>query len=195
MTKKKTNKKKGDGESMEIDDADTVGLPENRFELELEFVQALASPAYVHFLATSRVGDGAGSGGTSSSGAGEVGGAGGGGSSDAGGPLLQDPAFQSYLKYLYRTWSMPQYARYLTYPHCLFFLELLTDEENAHVLTEWTLPEFRNFVHQQQFAAWQYRHATLYGQGRPTTTDGDNNNKKPNNKEDDGNGEQLSPSS
>jgi mediator of RNA polymerase II transcription subunit 31 len=27
-------------------------LPENRFELELEFVQCLASPAYLHHLAT-----------------------------------------------------------------------------------------------------------------------------------------------
>jgi hypothetical protein len=33
-------------------------LPENRFELELEFVQSLASPAYLHFLATSKTEEG-----------------------------------------------------------------------------------------------------------------------------------------
>lgn len=30
-------------------------LPENRFELELEFVQCLASPAYLHHLATTGI--------------------------------------------------------------------------------------------------------------------------------------------
>jgi len=34
-----------------ISEAVEVDLPSNRFELELEFVQCLASPAYVHHLA------------------------------------------------------------------------------------------------------------------------------------------------
>jgi mediator of RNA polymerase II transcription subunit 31 len=122
-------------------------LPEKRFELELEFVQALASPAYLHFLATSRVDD------------------------SSGGLLLQDPAFQSYLKYLFQTWTMPEYSRYLSYPHCLYFLQLLI--EKPAVLKEWTLPAFRNFCHQQQFMSWQHRHEVLYGKGSSdeTTTD------------------------
>ena len=33
---------------------------------------------------------------------------------------------------------------------------------------EWTLPQFRNFCHQQQFLAWQHRHSVLYGQGPAT---------------------------
>ena len=33
---------------------------------------------------------------------------------------------------------------------------------------EWTLPQFRNFCHQQQFLAWQHRHSVLYGQGTAT---------------------------
>jgi mediator of RNA polymerase II transcription subunit 31 len=114
-------------------------LPEKRFELELEFVQALASPAYLHFLATSRVDD------------------------SSGGLLLQDPAFQSYLKYLFQTWTNPDYSRYLSYPHCLYFLQLLIDK--PAVLKEWTLPAFRNFCHQQQFMSWQHRHEVLYGKG------------------------------
>lgn len=117
-------------------------LPANRFELELEFVQALASPAYLHFLATSRVEDSAGA---------------------SGGLLLQDPDFQAYLKYLQKTWTDPAYSRFLSYPHSLYFLEQLIEKPAA--LKEWTLPAFRNFCHQQQFASWQHRHAVLYGQG------------------------------
>jgi mediator of RNA polymerase II transcription subunit 31 len=122
-------------------------LPDKRFELELEFVQALASPAYLHFLATSRVDD------------------------STGGLLLQDIAFQSYLKYLFQTWTNPAYSRYLSYPHCLYFLQLLIDK--PAVLKEWTLPAFRNFCHQQQFMSWQHRHEVLYGKGSSdeSTTD------------------------
>jgi mediator of RNA polymerase II transcription subunit 31 len=125
-------------------------LPEKRFELELEFVQALASPAYLHFLATSRVDD------------------------SSGGLLLQDPAFQSYLKYLFQTWTLPAYSRYLSYPHCLYFLQLLI--EKSAVLKEWTLPAFRNFCHQQQFMSWQHRHEVLYGKGSSDETTADTTN-------------------
>lgn len=122
-------------------------LPENRFELELEFVQSLASPAYLHFLATSKTEEG-----------------------DR--LLFQDPEFQQFLKYLLKTWSQPEYSRFLSYPHALYFLELIISK--PAVMKEWTLPEFRNFCHQQQFLAWQTRHAQLYGRGTaappPSTT-------------------------
>ena len=108
-------------------------LPSNRFELELEFVQSLASPAYLHFLATSE--------------------------------NLSE--LIPFLRYLRSTWSQPDYARFLQYPHCFYFLDLLIDQPK--VLKEWTLAEFRNFCHQQQFLAWQHRHAKCYGVGKPTT--------------------------
>ena len=114
-------------------------LPDNRFELELEFVQALASPAYLHFLATQR-------------------------SEDTHGPLLQDPALQEFFRYLRATWSQPEYVRFLQYPHCLYFLDLLI--EKPAVAKEWTQTAFRNFCHQQQFLAWQHRHAICYGVGK-----------------------------
>jgi mediator of RNA polymerase II transcription subunit 31 len=123
--------------------AAAADLPEKRFELELEFVQALASPAYLHFLATSRVDNE--------------------NESTGGGLLLQDPAFQNYLKYLFQTWTKPEYSRFISYPHCLYFLQLLIDK--PAVLKEWTLPAFRNFCHQQQFMSWQHRHEVLYGKG------------------------------
>jgi mediator of RNA polymerase II transcription subunit 31 len=120
-------------------------LPPNRFELELEFVQALASPAYLHFLATYREGDS---------------------------PIfLQDPQFKEYLKYLFNTWSLPEYSKFLSYPHALFFLELLCGDDAAKVAREWTLPQFRDFCHQQQFLAWQHRHKQLYGRGNASMED------------------------
>ena len=111
-------------------EAEEEPLPDNRFELELEFLQCLASPAYLHFLANNDS---------------EV--------------LLPD--LVPFLRYLRDTWTQPQYARFLTYPHALFFLDVLIETPAA--LKEWTLPAFRNFCHQQQFLAWQHRHAHLYG--------------------------------
>lgn len=125
-----------------------INLPANRFELELEFVQALASPAYLHFLATSR------------SETGEC-------------PILQDPAFIGFLKYLRNTWTLPEYSRFLVYPHCLYFLNMLI--ETPASLKEWTLPAYRNFCHQQQFLTWQHRHRVCYGRGAmPVTPSSDN---------------------
>ncbi|KAL0923287.1 hypothetical protein M5K25_007338 [Dendrobium thyrsiflorum] len=63
-----------------------------RFLLELEFVQCLANPAYIHYLAQNR--------------------------------YFEDEAFIGYLKYL-QYWQRPEYIKFIMYPHCLFFLELL----------------------------------------------------------------------
>mmetsp|Transcript_16021 Transcript_16021/g.33880 ORF Transcript_16021/g.33880 Transcript_16021/m.33880 type:complete len:217 (+) Transcript_16021:147-797(+) len=151
----------------------SIALPPNRFELELEFVQSLASPAYLHYLATS-------------------------------GTLYQQ-TFLDFLRYL-RYWKEPQYAKYLLYPHCLYFLDLLVPPEsdpevekedggcaeesrdgcggekgkkhgNEQSTTTTTTDSgeafrremaqipFRNFVHEQQFYSWQFRSARLYGRG------------------------------
>jgi mediator of RNA polymerase II transcription subunit 31 len=109
-------------------------LPDNlkRFALELEFVQSLASPAYLHYLATQG--------------------------------YFQDPDFLNFLKYL-KYWTRPEYAKYITYPHCLYFLELLTDPKRETFRKELANMPFRDFVHQQQFYNWQYRSRILYGHG------------------------------
>jgi mediator of RNA polymerase II transcription subunit 31 len=131
----------------------------DRFELELEFVQCLASPAYLHYLATSGI--------------------------------LYQSTFLDFLRYL-RYWKLPHYAKYLTYPNCLYFLDLLVppptsssgitingekkdattssssnvevDRGEAFRLEIAHVP-FRNFVHEQQFYSWQFRSARLYGGG------------------------------
>ena len=134
-------------------------LPDNRFELELEFVQALASPAYLHFLATQRSEHDTTATTSSNNNNNNSSTAGGGG-----GPLLLDPAMHEFLCYLRTTWSQPAYARFLQYPHCLYFLDLLI--EKPAVAKEWTQMAYRNFCHQQQFLAWQHRHAIIYGVGK-----------------------------
>lgn len=121
----------------------SVKLPENRFALELEFVQSLASPAYLHYLASM--------------------------SNDEGQSLLLDPRFKGFLSYLQRTWSDPEYSRFITYPHSLYFLNLLIKSDA--VCRELAQVSFRNFCHQQQYYAWQNRFLTLYGEGEKTIHD------------------------
>ncbi len=126
-------------------------LPDNRFELELEFIQSLASPAYLYHLATQgyfqETEDQDSSLGTSG------GGGGSGGSS----------SFIDFLRYLRSYWTKPEYAKYITYPHCFFFLDLLIENETFR--KEIAQVPFRNFVHEQQFFNWQYRSRVLYGSG------------------------------
>ena len=68
-----------------------------RFQIELEFVQCLANPNYLNFLAQRG--------------------------------YFKDRCFINYLKYLYGYWTKPAYVKFLKYPLCLHFLELLQHEE------------------------------------------------------------------
>jgi len=136
---------------IEIDEDDIPSvdsLPSNRFELELEFLQCLASPAYLHHLATTGI--------------------------------LNESKFLSFLKYLQGYWKRPEYARFVTYPNAFYFLDLLISNERFR--REMANVGFRNFVHEQQFYAWQHRSRHLYGGGllesKPIEqTTGDANNK------------------
>jgi len=149
--------------SSAISSSSSSSLPSDRdrFELELEFVQCLASPAYLHYLATSG--------------------------------MLYQSTFLDFLRYL-RYWKSPQYAKYLTYPNCLYFLDLLVPPSSSSAIItnngekegatgssnveadrggafrrEIAHVPFRNFVHEQQFYSWQFRSGRLYGGGSTTT--------------------------
>ncbi|KAL1413669.1 suppressor of hpr1 [Vanrija albida] len=63
-----------------------------RFQSELEFVQCLANPLYLHELHVQR--------------------------------YFDDPAFLNYLEYL-DYWRKPEYVRFIIYPTCLAYLQLL----------------------------------------------------------------------
>eukprot|EP00128_Syssomonas_multiformis_P011238 Colp12_sorted_trinity150504_noHs@10551 len=65
---------------------------------------------------------------------------------------FQDAAFVNYLKYLLY-WKQPDYARFIKYPHCLAFLDLLQDENFRKELAN---GRFTDFIHEQQFYHWQY---------------------------------------
>ncbi|KGN53186.1 mediator of RNA polymerase II transcription subunit 31 [Cucumis sativus] len=97
-----------------------------RFLLELEFVQCLANPTYIHYLAQNR--------------------------------YLEDEAFIGYLKYL-QYWQRPEYIKFIMYPHCLFFLELL---QNSNFRNAMAHPGNKELAHRQQFYFWKnYRNNRL----------------------------------
>lgn len=84
--------------------------------------------------------------------------------------VLQETAFLEYLKYL-QYWKKPEYVKYLSYPHCLYFLELLL--ENSTFRRELGNIPFRDFVHSQQFYSWQHRARRLYGEGLAKEEEGE----------------------
>ncbi|KAL6503813.1 hypothetical protein OROGR_025736 [Orobanche gracilis] len=97
-----------------------------RFLLELEFVQCLANPTYIHYLAQNR--------------------------------YFEDEAFIGYLKYL-QYWQRPEYIKFIMYPHCLFFLELL---QNPNFRSAMAHPANKELAHRQQFYFWKnYRNNRL----------------------------------
>ncbi|CAL1404188.1 unnamed protein product [Linum trigynum] len=97
-----------------------------RFLLELEFVQCLANPTYIHYLAQNR--------------------------------YFEDEAFIGYLKYL-QYWQRPEYIKFIMYPHCLYFLELL---QNVNFRNAMAHPGNKELAHRQQFYYWKnYRNNRL----------------------------------
>ncbi|KAH3758400.1 aldehyde oxidase and xanthine dehydrogenase [Pelomyxa schiedti] len=96
-----------------------------RFQIELEFVQCLCNPEYLHYLARFH------------------------------GKIFHDKAFINYLNYL-QYWKQPQYARFLDYPNCLIFLELLQTESFREALES---PDCAaNIYHQMtQYHDWRMR--------------------------------------
>ena len=67
---------------------------------------------------------------------------------------LLDGKFIRYLDYL-QYWKQPQYSKFLVYPHCLRFLDLLQHEEIRKQLTEDRT--FHLQLVDQQFYHWLYR--------------------------------------
>jgi mediator of RNA polymerase II transcription subunit 31 len=107
------------GKTMELEEED----PERtRFLVELEFVQCLANPHYLRWLATEG--------------------------------YLRDEKFIRYLEYL-QYWKKPEYAKFIIYPHCLRFLDLLQHEEiRVHLIEN---SRYSLEIADQQFYHWLYR--------------------------------------
>ncbi|CAN8252397.1 unnamed protein product [Cochlearia groenlandica] len=95
-----------------------------RFLLELEFMQCLANPTYIHYLAQNR--------------------------------YFEDEAFIAYLKYL-QYWQQPEYIKFIMYPHCLYFLELL---QNPNFRTAMAYPANKAKAHSTTAASRDYSSST-----------------------------------
>lgn len=92
-----------------------------RFLVELEFVQCLANPNYLHYLAKEE--------------------------------MFDNDSFKNYLKYLLY-WKRPEYIQFIKYPECLFFLDLLQNDELQQMIKD------KNCVHficEQQMLNWKYK--------------------------------------
>uniref|UniRef100_A0A7S1XCN2 Mediator of RNA polymerase II transcription subunit 31 n=1 Tax=Compsopogon caeruleus TaxID=31354 RepID=A0A7S1XCN2_9RHOD len=101
-----------------------------RFETELEFVQCLASPAYIHWLAQNR--------------------------------YFDDDSFLAYLNYL-QYWRTQEYAKFIVFPHCLYFLRLLQQESFREAMKR---NDYMLFVHQQQVGCSQLlKSSAIYPHG------------------------------
>ncbi|XP_035777898.1 mediator of RNA polymerase II transcription subunit 31-like isoform X2 [Anopheles albimanus] len=110
------NKMVGKGKlAVESEDAQKL-----RFQVELEFVQCLANPNYLHFLAQRG--------------------------------YFKDAAFVNYLKYLLY-WKEPEYAKYIKFPMCLYFLDLLQYE---HFRREIVSAQCCKFIDDQAILLWQH---------------------------------------
>ena len=66
--------------------------------------------------------------------------------------LFENEKFVAFLKYL-TYWKQPLYIQYLTFPHCLAFLDEFLSNEKFR--TELKNPIFASYAMQQQI--WQWR--------------------------------------
>lgn len=65
---------------------------------------------------------------------------------------FKDSTFINYLKYLLY-WKEPEYSKYLKYPMCLYFLDLLQYE---HFRRELVNAQCSKFIDDQQILLWQH---------------------------------------
>jgi len=84
---------------------------------------------------------------------------------------FDNPAFTNFLVYL-RYWKEPEYARHLRYPQCLAFLDVLTEgtDASAKFIGEMAKPGYQDFVHKQVFHAWEFSGAARLRELREAPT-------------------------
>lgn len=86
---------------------------------------------------------------------------------------FKDQTFINYLKYL-TYWKEPEYARYIKYPMCLYFLDLLQYE---HFRREIVNSQCVKFIDDQAILLWQHytrRRMKLLAAAQPNQQNGQN---------------------
>lgn len=66
--------------------------------------------------------------------------------------LLDNASFRNYLKYLLY-WKEPEYIRYIKYPQCLFYLDLLQRDDLRESIKS---NKLTNFLNEQQVLNWRF---------------------------------------
>ncbi len=129
-----------------LDEEKTMCSNKNRFELELEFVQSLANPRYLHHLATTTSTTTTTTTTSSKNNNNEDG-------DDDKEPIdiLNSKEMIEYLSYLQYWYRDPRYSKYILYPHCLYFLKLLQTDEFRKAMRN---PRRVEEVHVAQFTFW-----------------------------------------
>ncbi|RIA81573.1 SOH1-domain-containing protein [Glomus cerebriforme] len=73
---------------------------------------------------------------------------------------FEDPAFINYLEYL-KYWKRPEYAKFIIYPHSLYFLDLLQNPQFREHLKNY---EVATEIHSKQYYHWmKWRHVDEEG--------------------------------
>lgn len=101
-----------------------------QFSLQLEFLNSLASPAYLFHLTLAP--------------------------SQNQPPPLSEPSFVRYLSHIHSIWSRPEYARYVQYPNGLFFCRLLVESAEFRQVVasqEWENETSERLV--EHWASWR----------------------------------------
>jgi len=130
----------------QLDEEKTQCSNKNRFELELEFVQSLANPRYLHHLATTPCS-------SSSSTSNSLKADENNNNNNNNNDILNSEEMVEYLSYLQYWYKDPRYSKYILYPHCLYFLKLLQEREFRVAMRN---PRRVEEVHVAQFNFWAY---------------------------------------
>lgn len=72
---------------------------------------------------------------------------------------FQDKAFIKYLEYLLY-WKKPEYCKFIIYPHCLRFLDLLQQPAFRQRLSDL---EYIQLIFSQQYFHWRYYRSNRLG--------------------------------
>ena len=132
----------------QLDEEKTQCSNKERFELELEFIQSLANPRYLHHLATTPCSSSSSSNSLKADDNDNNN-----NNNNNNNDILNSEEMVEYLSYLQYWYKDPRYSKYILYPHCLYFLKLLQEREFRVAMRN---PRRVEEVHVAQFNFWAY---------------------------------------